>query len=128
MRAAGGRGACPDRFRLAAHETTMSHPMPQKIPRLAVRAIPGIALAALAHAGPIAANDGDWPMAARDFASTRFSPLIDITPSNAATLKLAFTFSTGVVRGHEAAPIVAGNTMFIITPYPNIVYALDLSR
>ena len=31
-------------------------------------------------------------------------------------------------RGQEAAPIVANNTMFIVTPYPNIVFALDLSK
>ena len=73
-------------------------------------------------------NAGDWPMAARDYASTRFSPLDDISPGNVATLKLAYTFSTGVLRGHEAAPIVVGGTMFIVTPYPNVVYALDLSR
>lgn len=71
---------------------------------------------------------GDWPMAARDYANTRFSPLSDISSENVATLQVAFTFSTGVLRGHEAAPIVVGNTLFIVTPYPNIVYALDLSR
>src|SRR5207253_5001276 len=38
------------------------------------------------------------------------------------------TFSTGVVRGHEAAPIVAGATMYIVTPYPNRVFALDLAK
>jgi len=27
---------------------------------------------------------------------------------------------------HE--PIVANNTMFIMTPYPNLVYALDLTQ
>jgi len=97
--------------------------MPQALAR-ALRALPAIALAAAAQAAP----DGDWPMAAHDYASTRFSPLADITAANAATLKLAFTFSTGVVRGHEAAPLVVGNTMFIVTPYPNVVYALDLSQ
>jgi PQQ-dependent dehydrogenase (methanol/ethanol family) len=96
-----------------------------------VSAVPGIDAA---RAGPGAASPagaeraGDWPMAARDYASTRFSPLADISPANVATLKPAFTFSTGVLRGHEAAPIVVGNTMFIVTPYPNVVYALDLSQ
>jgi len=73
-------------------------------------------------------DGGDWPMAAHDYASTRYSPLADITPANAAQLRPAFTFSTGVVRGHEAAPLVVGNTMFVVTPYPNVVYALDLSQ
>jgi len=73
-------------------------------------------------------RDGDWPMAARDFANTRYAPLADINTANVGTLRLAFTFSTGVSRGHEAAPIVVGDTMYVVTPYPNIVYALDLSR
>ncbi|HKP66534.1 MAG TPA: PQQ-dependent dehydrogenase, methanol/ethanol family [Casimicrobiaceae bacterium] len=75
-------------------------------------------------AGP----DGEWPLAARDYASTRYAPLGDITPANAATLKLAFTFDTGVLHGQEAAPLVVGSTLYIVTPYPNIVFALDLAQ
>jgi PQQ-dependent dehydrogenase (methanol/ethanol family) len=93
-------------------------------------ALPAIVMTVASHVAfaATASDAGDWPMAAHDYASTRFSPLADITAANAATLKLAFTFSTGVVRGHEAAPLVVGNTMFIVTPYPNVVYALDLSQ
>ena len=67
-------------------------------------------------------------MPAKNYASTRFSGLQDINAGNVANLKLAWSFSTGVVRGHEAAPIIANNTMYVITPYPNIVYALDLTQ
>jgi PQQ-dependent dehydrogenase (methanol/ethanol family) len=67
-------------------------------------------------------------MAAHDYAGTRFSPLDQIDTGNVGKLTLAFTFSTGVLRGHEAAPIVADNTMFIVTPFPNVVYALDLTQ
>jgi PQQ-dependent dehydrogenase (methanol/ethanol family) len=67
-------------------------------------------------------------MAAKDYASTRYSGLADITAANVRTLRTAFTFSTGVLRGHEAAPIVSGDTMYVVTPYPNIVYALDLTK
>ncbi len=73
-------------------------------------------------------GDGDWPMPARDYASTRYSPLADITRANVGGLKLAFTFSTGVLRGHEAAPIVVAGSMYVVTPYPNVVYALDLAQ
>src|SRR5829696_6610544 len=73
-------------------------------------------------------EDGQWTMPAKNYASTRFSGLQDINIGNAASLKLAWSFSTGIVRGHEAAPIVANNTMYIVTPYPNIVYALDLTQ
>ncbi|HEX7294852.1 MAG TPA: methanol/ethanol family PQQ-dependent dehydrogenase [Pyrinomonadaceae bacterium] len=74
------------------------------------------------------AEDGQWTMPAKDYDSTRFSGLNEINKSNAGALKLAWSFSTGVLRGHEAAPIVANNTMYIVTPYPNIVYALDLTQ
>ena len=84
-------------------------------------------LVAAGH-GVAASSDGDWPMPAKDYASTRYSNLADITTRNASTLKLALTFSTGVLRGHEAAPIVVAGNMYIITPYPNVVYALDLGQ
>jgi PQQ-dependent dehydrogenase (methanol/ethanol family) len=91
----------------------------------------GLFACALACAMPMlaaGANDGDWPMAARDYANTRYSPLDQIHTGNVKDLKPAFTFSTGVVRGHEAAPIVVGSTMYIVAPYPNYLYALDLSQ
>jgi PQQ-dependent dehydrogenase (methanol/ethanol family) len=69
-----------------------------------------------------------WPMAAHDYASTRFSPLTQITGRNVSQLRLVSTFSTGVLRGHEAAPVVIGDTMFVVTPYPSVVFALDLSQ
>src|SRR4051812_14785245 len=85
----------------------------------------GLALAATSVAAAAAAPtapDGDWPMAPRDHANTRFSPLTDIDRSNVARLQVAFTFDTGVRRGQEAAPIIAGDTMYVVTAYPNILY------
>src|SRR5215210_9267943 len=73
-------------------------------------------------------EDGQWIRPAKDFASTRYSGLSEINAANVANLKVAWTFSTGVLRGQEAAPIVAGNTMYVVTPYPNILYALDLTK
>ncbi|HEV2706707.1 MAG TPA: methanol/ethanol family PQQ-dependent dehydrogenase [Pyrinomonadaceae bacterium] len=74
------------------------------------------------------AEDGQWTMPAKNYASTRFSGLDQINVSNVRDLKVAWTFSTGVNRGQEAAPIVVGDTMYVVTPYPNILYALDLTR
>jgi PQQ-dependent dehydrogenase (methanol/ethanol family) len=71
---------------------------------------------------------GGWTMPSKNFASTRFSSLQEVTADNVKQLKVAFTFSTGVLRGHEAAPIVVGDTMYIVTPYPNILHALDLAQ
>jgi PQQ-dependent dehydrogenase (methanol/ethanol family) len=75
-----------------------------------------------------AAAGGDWPMVAKDYANTRYSELGEISVANAANLKLAFTFATGTLRGHEAAPLVVDGVMYIVTPYPNYLYALDLSK
>jgi len=73
-------------------------------------------------------DDGQWVRPAKDFASTRFSGLAEINTTNVKNLKSVGTFSTGVNRGHEAAPIVVGGTMYIITPFPHYVYALDLTK
>src|SRR5215210_7494804 len=69
-------------------------------------------------------GEGDWPMPAHDYASTRFSPLDEIKPANVERLQLAFSLSTGVDRGHEAAPVVVGDTMYVVTPWPNYLIAL----
>ncbi len=70
----------------------------------------------------------EWPMAPGDYANTRFSTLTDINGSNVAQLREAWSFSTGTLGGHEAAPVVVGDTMYVITPFPNRVYALDLTK
>src|SRR5690349_23366639 len=86
--------------------------------------------AAPAPPGAIPAGDdsGDWVRPAKDFASTRFSALDQITPDSVKQLTVKATFSTGYVRGHEAAPLIAGNTMYVVTPFPNVMYALDLTQ
>jgi len=70
----------------------------------------------------------DWTMAPGDYANTRFSTLADINAGNVGQLREAWSFSTGVLGGHEAAPLIVGGTMFIVTPFPNTLYALDLSK
>src|SRR4051794_36666711 len=75
---------------------------------------------------PPPAEDGQWTMPAKNFQNTRYSGLDQIRIDNAKDLRVAWTFSTGVNKGHEAAPIVVGDTMYVVTPYPNVLYALDL--
>jgi PQQ-dependent dehydrogenase (methanol/ethanol family) len=75
-----------------------------------------------------AEEDGQWTMPAKNYASTRYSGLEEINAGNVKNLKVAWTFSTGVNRGQEAAPLVIGTTMYVVTPYPNILYALDLTK
>jgi len=73
-------------------------------------------------------EDGQWTMPAKNYASTRYSELDQINTENAKNLQVAFTFSTGVNKGQESAPLVVGGTMYVLSPYPNILYALDLTQ
>jgi PQQ-dependent dehydrogenase (methanol/ethanol family) len=69
-----------------------------------------------------------WTTQLGDPSSSRYSPLAEITAANVTGLEVAFTFDTQNNRGHEAAPLVVGGTMYVTTPYPNDVYALDLTK
>jgi PQQ-dependent dehydrogenase (methanol/ethanol family) len=65
-------------------------------------------------------------MQQHDYNAHRYSALDQINTKNVGSMKVAWTFSTGVLRGHEGSPLVVGNTMYLHTPFPNIVYALNL--
>jgi PQQ-dependent dehydrogenase (methanol/ethanol family) len=72
-------------------------------------------------------EDGQWTLPAKNYENTRYSGLRDITPGNAKTLKLVWSQKTGVQHGHEAAPLIVRDTMFVVTPYPNVLLAFDLN-
>src|SRR5207249_9158767 len=73
-------------------------------------------------------DDGQWTMPAKDYAATRYSGLSQITPANAPRLRPVWSFSTGVLGGHEGQPLVVGSTMYVVTPFPDVLYAFDLTR
>jgi lanthanide-dependent methanol dehydrogenase len=73
-------------------------------------------------------DDGQWTMPGKDYAATRFSRLTQITTANAPRLRALWSFSTGVLGGHEGQPLVVGHTMYVVTPFPNVLYAFDLAR
>src|SRR5579872_3708680 len=76
----------------------------------------------------MAADPNQWVMPTKDFANTRFSELKQINAENVHKLAPAWTFSTGVLRGHEGAPLVIGDVMYLAAPFPNTVFALDLNN
>jgi lanthanide-dependent methanol dehydrogenase len=86
------------------------------------------AIASATHAQTTQPADGEWPIAAKDASNQRFSRLEQINAANVSSLRVAWTFGTGINRGHEEAPIVVGSTMYLITPYPNKLFALDLNE
>jgi PQQ-dependent dehydrogenase (methanol/ethanol family) len=96
-----------------------------------------VLLGAASASWPVVANEAlmkmtqdpkQWALPTGDYANTRFSKLNQITKENAGRLQPVWTFSTGVLRGHEGGPLVIGDVMYLHTPFPNIVYALDLNN
>ena len=77
---------------------------------------------------PPQSEAGQWHRPAGDYAATRYSPLDQIDAANVSRLASAWTFPLGVLKGEESAPLVVGATMYVVTPYPNILYALDLRQ
>ena len=76
----------------------------------------------------LASDPKNWAMPTGDYANTRYSKLNQINKDNVKNLHVKWTFSTGVLRGHEGGPLVIGDVMYVHTPFPNIVYALDLNN
>src|SRR5690606_4808911 len=72
-------------------------------------------------------DESNWAVWGGDYAGTRYSSLDQINRSNVANLQVAWTFSTGVLRGHEGGPLGVGDTLYVHTPFPNKVYAIDLN-
>ncbi|SHF17854.1 PQQ-dependent dehydrogenase, methanol/ethanol family [Loktanella atrilutea] len=88
-------------------------------------------------AAPVFANDSvteiakdpaQWGMQLGQYDGSRYSKLDKINKDNVGDLQVAWTFSTGVLRGHEGSPLVVDNVMYVHTPFPNTVYALDLNE
>jgi PQQ-dependent dehydrogenase (methanol/ethanol family) len=91
-----------------------------------------LALPALAHANADVekniANSGNWAMQAGDMYNQRYSQLKQINTANVGKMQVAWTFSTGVLRGHEGSPLVIDGVMYLHSPFPNKVYALNLDN
>ena len=96
----------------------------------------GFGIALLMSGGSALANDSvmaeigkpqQWAIQTGDYANSRYSSLDQINRDNVKDMRVAWTFSTGVLRGHEGSPLVIGDIMYVHTPFPNNVYALDLN-
>jgi PQQ-dependent dehydrogenase (methanol/ethanol family) len=93
---------------------------------LAAAALVGGRIAAASDLPDRIADPANWAAQAGDYANQRHSALAQITTDNVHDLQLAWSFSTGVLRGHEGSPLVVGDRMYLHTPFPNKVFALDL--
>ncbi|MGI9301368.1 MAG: PQQ-binding-like beta-propeller repeat protein, partial [Gammaproteobacteria bacterium] len=73
------------------------------------------------------ADQNNWAIWGGNYEGQRYSKLNSIDKSNVGDLKVAWTFSTGVLRGHEGGPMVIGDTLFVHTPFPNKVFSINLA-
>ncbi len=73
-------------------------------------------------------DPNQWVIQTGDYKNQRYSKLDQINKDNVGNLQVAWTFSTGVLRGHEGSPLVVGDVMYVHAPFPNTVYALDLKQ
>ncbi|MGA3193855.1 MAG: PQQ-dependent dehydrogenase, methanol/ethanol family [Terriglobales bacterium] len=71
---------------------------------------------------------GDWTMPAGDYANTRFSPLSQINTGNVKNLHVVGMMADGIPHGHEGGPLVVNKTLYMVTPFPNYLIALDLTK
>lgn len=71
-------------------------------------------------------DPNQWVMWGGTYSGQRYSELDQINADNVKDLQVAWTFSTGVLRGHEGGPLILGDTMYLHTPFPNKVFAIDL--
>jgi PQQ-dependent dehydrogenase (methanol/ethanol family) len=72
------------------------------------------------------ADPKNWAMQAGDMYNQRYGKLTQINDKNVGKMQVAWMFSTGVLRGHEGSPLVMNGTMYLHTPFPNKVFAIDL--
>jgi PQQ-dependent dehydrogenase (methanol/ethanol family) len=93
---------------------------------LALLALPSLALAN-ADVEKNIANSKNWAMQAGDMFNQRYSKLNQINTGNVGKMQVAWTFSTGVLRGHEGSPLVIDGMMYLHSPFPNKVFAINLN-
>src|SRR2546426_7280265 len=101
---------------------------PQQVKEGLPVTVPTMLVLLIAQGAAPGAPDNQWPMPAKDYAATRFSGLAQISAANVPRLRAVWSFSTGVLAGHEGQPLVVNKTMYVVTPYPNVLYAFDLTQ
>jgi PQQ-dependent dehydrogenase (methanol/ethanol family) len=78
--------------------------------------------------GSMVGPQGEWHLPALDGANSRYSELNQITRENVGQLQIEATISTGIPHGHEGAPLVVNDTMYVVTPFPNYLLAFDITK
>src|SRR6267143_1129766 len=93
---------------------------------LGLAALPGLALANQ-EVIKLTQDSKNWAMQAGNMQNQRYSALKQINKDNVKNLRVAWTMSTGVLRGHEGGPLVIGDMLYVHSPFPNKVFAISLA-
>lgn len=75
-----------------------------------------------------AATGAEWVTAGGTPQGARYSSLSEIDNFNAGSLVEEFSYPTGTKASHQGSPLVVGSTMYVVTPFPNKLIALDLAH
>ncbi len=71
-------------------------------------------------------SNENWVTTGRDYSATNYSPMTQINKDNVKEVRSAWSFSTGVLHGHEGTPLVVDGVMYVHSPFPNTTFALSL--
>src|SRR5260370_29388920 len=82
-----------------------------------------VALQPTRGASQASRDDGQWTMPGTDYAATRYTGLAEITAANAPRLRAVWTFSTGVLGGHDCQTFGAATTTNLVAPNPDVINA-----
>lgn len=72
-------------------------------------------------------SNENWVMPGKNYSSQNYSPNTKINTENVKQLRAAWSFSTGLLHGHEGTPLVVNGVMYVHTSFPNNTFALDLN-
>ena len=72
-------------------------------------------------------DEANWVMQGKNYSADHYSTSKQINKKNVSKLAPSWTFSTGVLSGHEGAPLVVGDMMYIHSPFPNNTFAINLN-
>jgi methanol dehydrogenase (cytochrome c) subunit 1 len=72
-------------------------------------------------------SEDNWAMQGKNYSANHYSALTQVNAENVKNLKVAWSFSTGLLSGHEGSPIVVDGKMYVHTSFPNNTFALNLS-
>lgn len=72
-------------------------------------------------------SEQNWIMTGKNYHANNYSPNTQINTENVKQLRQAWSFSTGLLHGHEGTPLVVDGLMYVHTSFPNNTFALDLN-